>query len=87
MEAAPAAMPKNPNIPAMIAIIKKIIVQRNICLHFRWLIMIGRLKNRATAGDGFRPRERNRSLGNLVGKIGALAWVLQANHRTTNYTV
>jgi hypothetical protein len=35
MEAAPAAMPKNPKIPAMIAMIKKIIVQRNISLHFR----------------------------------------------------
>jgi len=34
MEAAPAAMPKNPKIPATIAIIKKIIVQRNISLKF-----------------------------------------------------
>jgi len=35
MEAAPAAMPKNPKIPAITAIIKKIIVQRNISLNFR----------------------------------------------------
>ncbi len=30
IDAAPAAIPKNPNIPAMMAIIKKITVQRNI---------------------------------------------------------
>jgi hypothetical protein len=30
MDAAPAAMPKNPNIPAIIATTRKIIVQRNI---------------------------------------------------------
>ena len=35
MEAAPAAMPKNPKIPATIAIIKKITVQRNISSNFR----------------------------------------------------
>ena len=34
IEAAPAAIPKNPNTPAMIAITRKIIVQRNIVLNF-----------------------------------------------------
>jgi len=35
MEAAPAAMPKNPKIPATIAMIRNIIVHRNISLNFR----------------------------------------------------
>ena len=40
IDAAPAAMPKKPKIPAMIAMIKKITVQRNICVNFWLLIMI-----------------------------------------------
>jgi len=40
MEAAPAAIPKKPKIPAMIAITRKITVQRNICFVFRLLIII-----------------------------------------------
>jgi hypothetical protein len=34
MEAAPAAMPANPNNAAIIATIKKVIVQRNIVIRF-----------------------------------------------------
>jgi hypothetical protein len=35
MDAAPAAMPKKPKAPAMIAIIRKITVQRNIAFNLR----------------------------------------------------
>jgi hypothetical protein len=35
IEAAPAAIPKNPKIPAIIAITKKIIVQRSIKMIFK----------------------------------------------------
>jgi len=35
IDAAPAAMPKKPNAPAIIAIIKKITVQRNIGFCFK----------------------------------------------------
>jgi hypothetical protein len=34
MDAAPAAMPKNPKIPAMMAMMRKITVQRNISYNF-----------------------------------------------------
>jgi hypothetical protein len=34
IEAAPAAIPKNPKAPAMMAIIRKITVQRNIASNF-----------------------------------------------------
>ena len=34
IEAAPAAMPKKPNAAAMMAIIKKVTVQRNIIFNF-----------------------------------------------------
>jgi len=34
IEAAPAAIPKNPKAPAISAITRKIIDQRNICLVF-----------------------------------------------------
>jgi hypothetical protein len=37
IEAAPAAMPVNPNIAAIIAITMKMIVQRNIGYRFKWL--------------------------------------------------
>ena len=35
MDAAPAAIPPNPNIAAIMAIIKKIAAQRNIVLNFK----------------------------------------------------
>jgi len=38
IEAAPAAMPVNPNIPATIATNKKIKVQRNILIRLRFCI-------------------------------------------------
>lgn len=34
MDAAPAAIPPNPNIAAMIATIKKVTVQRNMIVNF-----------------------------------------------------
>jgi hypothetical protein len=38
--AAPAAIPKKPNIPAIIAITKKITVQRSICVDFSYEITL-----------------------------------------------
>ena len=44
IDAAPAAIPKKPKTPAMMAIIKKITVQRNICFDFDWLIIHRKVK-------------------------------------------
>jgi hypothetical protein len=43
IEAAPDAIPPNPKIAAIIAITRKITVQRNIVLDFRLLIVLAKI--------------------------------------------
>jgi hypothetical protein len=62
IEAAPAAMPKNPNAPAIMAITRKITVQRNISYDLNEKIYLNRNKKLCHGKSAMNGEKVNREI-------------------------